>query len=112
TRALIVGIVGIVGAIIGWAVNPDQFYKSFLLGYMFWFGLTMGSMGLLMIQHLSGGGWGMMIRRICEASSRVLPLVAGLSLVLIAGRKVLYVWAREESSWTSEQREIIHHKAA
>jgi hypothetical protein len=111
TRALIVGVIGIVGAIIGFVVDRDQFFKSYLLAYMFWFGLTMGSMGLLMIQHLSGGAWGMMIRRICEASTRVIPLVAIFSLVLIAGMKTLYIWA-DESRWTPEERTIIQHKAA
>ena len=111
TRALTVGVIGVAFALVGLYVDREQFFKSYLLAYMFWFGLTMGSMGLLMIQHLSGGAWGMMIRRICEASTRVIPVIAVLSLVLIAGMKTLYVWAQDESTWTAEQQEILPHKA-
>ena len=49
SRALIVAGVFIVLSIVGFVVNDVQFYRSYLLAYMFWLGLTVGSLGLLMI---------------------------------------------------------------
>jgi uncharacterized membrane protein len=49
-----------------------------------------------MLHHLSGGGWGMMIRRLLEAATRTLPVVAVLFLPLMLGLKPLYEWARPE----------------
>ncbi|MEN3334406.1 MAG: hypothetical protein V7641_3771 [Blastocatellia bacterium] len=111
SRALIVAGVMIVLAIIGFVVDRDQFYKSYLLAYMFWIGLTVGSLGLLMMQHMSGGAWGVVIRRNCEAATRLFPLMAVLFLPVIFGMKTLYIWARDASYWTPEQQDIIEQKA-
>src|SRR5438128_5707644 len=111
SRALIVAGVAIVAAIIGFVVDKDQFYKSYLLAYMFWIGLTVGSLGLLMMQHMSGGAWGVVIRRNCEAATRVFPWMALLFLPLIAGMKTLYIWSQDPSHWTPEQQMIIEQKA-
>ena len=56
--------------------NPDEFYRGYLLGFMCWLGVALGSMAILMIRHLTGGGWGMVIRRILGAAMRTLPLLA------------------------------------
>ena len=48
--------------------------RSYLLGYIFSWGLTVGGLALLMVQYLSGGKWGLLIRRPLEAMSRCLPL--------------------------------------
>ena len=111
SRALIVAGVAIVAAIVGFVVDKDQFYKSYLLAYMFWIGLTVGSLGLLMMQHMSGGAWGVVIRRNCEAATRVFPWMALLFLPVIFGMKTLYIWAQDGANWTPEQQAIIEQKA-
>ena len=74
-RALIVGVVGLVAGAAGAALNLDQFFRSWLIGFLLCLGLSMGSLALLMLQHLSGGQWGLLGRRVFEAASRNLPLV-------------------------------------
>lgn len=111
SRALIVAGIAIVLAIVGLLVDREQFFKSYLLAYMFWIGLTVGSLGLLMMQHMSGGAWGMVIRRNCEAATRVFPVMALLFVPVIIGMKTLYIWAQDASHWTPEQHEIIDQKA-
>ncbi len=61
---------------VGAVTNLDQFLQSWLIGFLFCLGLALGSLGLLMLQHLSGGQWGLVGRRVFEAGSRTLPLVA------------------------------------
>jgi len=48
----------------------------------------------LMVQHLTGGRWALVIRRILEASSRTLPLMAVAALPVLLGMRTIYSWAR------------------
>jgi hypothetical protein len=89
-RALVIGVLGLIGCIIGWIVSPEAFIRSYLVGFLAVLGLSLGSLGLLMLQHLTGGHWGIVIRRPLEAASRVLWLVAGFFIPLIFGMKYLY----------------------
>jgi hypothetical protein len=94
-RALGVGIVGLVACGICLLLYRDQFadrfFQSYLIAFMFVLGLSLGSLGLLMLQHLTGGHWGIMTRRPLESATRVLPVVAILFLpIAIFGMKHLY----------------------
>ena len=75
-RSLVVGVVFAVIAV-GLAIKqPEEFYRAYLLGFMCWLGVALGSMAILMIRHLTGGGWGTVIRRILGAAMRTLPLLS------------------------------------
>jgi len=74
----------------------DQFFHSYLLGFMFWLGVSLGSMAFLMIHHLTGCKWGMVIRRPLEASMKVLPLMGLLAIPIFFGMKSLYILVRPE----------------
>ena len=82
-RSLIVGVVGVVVCIVGTVISLDQFLRGYLIAYMFWLGLSLGCLGLLMVQYLSGGFWGLSIRRVLEASSKCLPLMFVLFLPIL-----------------------------
>jgi hypothetical protein len=69
----------------------DRFFQSYLIAFMFVLGLSLGSLGLLMLQHLTSGHWGIMTRRPFEAATRVLPIVAVFFLpIAIFGMDHLY----------------------
>jgi hypothetical protein len=89
-RALIVGVIGLLVSAVGIVKAPDRFFPSYLLAFMFVLGLTLGSLGLLMLQHLTGGKWGIIIRRPLESATRVLALVAVLFVPIFFGMKYLY----------------------
>ncbi len=97
TPALIVGVAA--SLLLGWGYvsNPDQFYQSYLFGYMFWLAIPLGSLALLMLQHQSGGNWGLVIRRVLEAGSRMIPLMAILFIPLLFGIHSLYHWSHPEA---------------
>src|SRR3989440_239319 len=94
-RSLIVGIVFAIASVILAITNPDQFYRGYLLGFLCWLGVSLGSMAIIMIRHLTGGGWGMGIRRILGAAMRTLPLLAILFIPIIIGvaQHRIYPWA-------------------
>src|SRR5713101_8207405 len=91
-RSLGVGLLFGVASLIAAILQPtrDQFFHSYLLGFMLWLGITLGSMAFLMIQHLTGGKWGMVIRRQLEAAMKTLPLMAVLFMPIIFGMRHLY----------------------
>jgi hypothetical protein len=95
-RALVIGVVGLAAGAIGAFTNLEQFYRSWLIGFLFCLGLALGSLALLMLQHLSGGQWGLVARRVFEASSRTLPILALLFIPLLFGMTELFKWARPE----------------
>jgi hypothetical protein len=91
--ALAVGGAGAL-ATAGFALaNPGRFFQAYLVGYVWVLGLALGSFGLMTIHHLSRGGWGLMIRRILEAATRTLPMLALAFAPIPLGMKVLYPWA-------------------
>ena len=96
-RGLIVGVVGLAAGAIGLFFNADQFFRSWLVGFLFVLGLSLGSLALLMLQHLSGGQWGLVGRRVFEASTRTLPFVAVAFVPILFGMRPLYLWARPEA---------------
>src|SRR5437879_11104245 len=85
SSALIAGVVLSVLLIIGAIVDRAQFFHAYLVGFVFWIGITLGSLALLMLQHLTGGAWGVVIRRVLEASTRTLPLLLILLIQIVVG---------------------------
>jgi hypothetical protein len=108
SRALIAGGIGLAACAIGFFVNPEQLYRSWLIAYLLFLGIALGSMAMVMIQHLSGGGWGV-FRRIFEASSRTLPLLMVLFLPVLLGRGTLFPWTHPDHVQADE---VLRHKAA
>ena len=86
-----VGAIALVLSIFLALNKPDVFFHSYLMGYMLILGFALGSLGLLMLQHLTSGQWGIMIRRPLESATRTLPLLFVLFLpIFFFGMKYLY----------------------
>jgi hypothetical protein len=108
-RALIVGVVF---ALLSLAFafsheGRNHIMRAYLMGYMTCFNLAGGGLVVLMLQYVSGGKWGLLLRRPLEALSRTLPLVALYSVVLMIPYfgKHLWQWvmyptvAAEQNAW-------------
>lgn len=65
-----------------------------------------------MISYLSGGAWAMACRRIFEAATRNVPLMALLFIPIALQMPHLYVWAGPESSMSEEVAHAVHLKGA
>jgi hypothetical protein len=107
--ALVVGAIALVAGVVIAAVAAvasggglrefgDAFWRPYLVGFMLWAGVAVGSMAIMMLHHLSGGGWGVVLRRLFEAATRTLPLVAVLFLpvAVAAITRTLYPWTMPE----------------
>ena len=87
-----VGVAGAIACVVGAVLSWEQFLRGYLIAYMFWTGLSLGCLALLMVQYLSGGLWGLVIRRFLEAAAKGLPLMFVLFLPILIGRNTLYAW--------------------
>lgn len=95
--SLLVGIAGALLLIVGFLLDRDQALRSYLFAYLYWLGMGLGSLGILLLHHTVGGKWGMMIRRLCEAGSRTLPYMVIPLIPILLSIPVLYPWARPEA---------------
>ncbi len=92
-RSLIAGLMALAFWAVGTLLHPDQIFQSYLVGYLFWSGIALGSLAVLMLQYLTGGEWGVVIRRPLEAATRTLPLLVLLFIPLAFGMQRLYMRA-------------------
>lgn len=93
TRVLAVGVVfAVVTLGVALKAGGVLFLRAWLFAFMFWLGLTLGSLVLLMLQYTSGGNWGRVGRRIWEAAASNLWLMFLFWLPLVFGMKKLYTW--------------------
>jgi hypothetical protein len=93
-RALLVGVLATGLCVVGYLVSPEQFFRSYLMAYVFWLDVVMGCLTILMMHYLVGGRWGLVIQRVLEAGTRLLPLMLVLFIPIIFGIPTLYAWAR------------------
>lgn len=109
-RLLRAGVLIVGLCILSAFVWPQQFFRSYLFGYLFWLGITLGSMAILLIYHLTGGAWGAVSRRILESAIGTIPVLAILFLPIIVGLfHGLYIWTNEHEIAKSE---VLRHKTA
>jgi hypothetical protein len=103
------GVAGVVVGATAGALTGDvtQFYQSYLIGYMLCLGVTLGCLALGMVHQLSGGAWGVVLRRPIGAAARVLPVLTLLFIPILVGMRHLYIWTHEDVVAASE---LLRHK--
>ncbi len=91
-KALVVGVISLAICAIELVKQPSQFFRSYLFGEVFWVGIGLGCLGLLMLQHLVSGKWGLILRRSLEAAAKTLVWMAVFFVPVLFGMRHLYVW--------------------
>jgi hypothetical protein len=113
--AIGIGLLGIIGWVVGAVMSHDAkttFFQTYLVAYVFWIGISLGCLGLLMVQYLGGGGWGLIIRRQLESASSTLWMMAVLFVPIVLGIHSLYHWSHPISPDEKEPvRKLLEHKA-
>ncbi len=106
---LLIGLVGLVLAGLGAFLNLEEFWRAYLLAYVFWLEIGLGCLGLLMLHHLVGGHWSASIRRLMEIGAMTLPLMALLFIPLLFGLHTLYPWTNLAQV---QQNAVVENKVA
>jgi hypothetical protein len=107
TRAFIVGAFAAILSILGLFTNRTQFFHSYLFAWLFWVGLSLGALVIVMLQFLTGGQWGLAVRALSVAAFRTLPLMILLFLPVLLGLHQIYGW----SNGANGEVAGYHHKA-
>jgi hypothetical protein len=99
-------------AVLHWLMHRDegakQIFVSYLVGFNYWLGAALGGLVFLMLQYVTGGAWGLFLRRILEASASMVFVLAVLFVPLIFALPVVY----EYGKWTPvPTEEKLHGKA-
>ena len=91
--ALGIGVLGIAISVVGFVSNRAQFFRSWLPSYLFWFSIVGGALAVLMLQYVTGGEWGLMIRRPLGAAARTMWVMLLLFIPIAVGFRDIYPWA-------------------
>jgi len=88
------GIAALIASAVAFSAVPKVFLRGYLIAYMFWLGIALGSMGILLLQYITGGRWGAVLRRVLEAAAGTIPLLAVLFIPLALRLGDLFAWAQ------------------
>jgi hypothetical protein len=100
--ALVIGVIALLLCGIGWMTMPGEFFIAYLFSEFFFLGLSLGSLAILMIHHLTAGYWGYGLRRFLEAAVGNLPILAVLFVPIFFGLSELYPWRHPDAVATHE----------
>jgi hypothetical protein len=104
--ALLSGLLAAVACAAGATYRPAEFYPAYLTAWLFWWSISMGSLAIAMIHHLTGGQWGLAIRRILEAAYSLMPLLGVLFVPVLFALPTLYRWARPDE--VARDPQLLH----
>jgi len=93
---LIMGVLGLVISFVGYVINQEQFFFSYLVAFAFWTTLGLGALFFLMLHHLTGAVWSVVLRRIIESLASSLPVMLVLFIPILLGMHSLYHWSHAD----------------
>lgn len=96
TSAFVVGGAATVASVIGLFMDKSQFFDSYITAWIYVLAAPIGMLGLMLINHVTRGAWGVIGRRVFEAGARTLPVMALLFIPVILGMREIYSWADPE----------------
>jgi hypothetical protein len=90
---LVVAVVA--GGCCAWSavIDVEAFLQSYLVAFLFWWLVSLGSLATLAIYYLTGGRWGLAARPLLECGVMTLPLVAVAFLPIALQLPHVYPWA-------------------
>jgi hypothetical protein len=94
---LVVALVGVVAALIGFFTDRTGFFRAYLVGFAFLMNVSLGCLFMLMIYYATGGQWGRPVLPFLKLGARLVILVAILFIPLLFGLPTLYVWAQPDA---------------
>lgn len=106
--SLLVGVIALGVCVIGLVINPAEFFIAYLYAFLFWLGISLGTMAFAMLHWLVNGRWGFLIRRFQEAAMGLVPLMVLFFLPVAFAVHLLYPWASPERLAGDA---LIRHKA-
>ncbi len=106
-QSAVVGTAALALCLIGAFFSPSQFYRSYLVAFLFWSGIPLGCLAVLLLHCLVGGSWGFLIRQPLQSGIATFPVAAALAVPVIIGIPAIYEWSYENVVAASA---LLQHK--
>ena len=95
-------LIGIVGCIAGYVLDPERFFHSYTVAFAFTTFIGVGAFFFVMVQYLTGSAWSVTMRRIMENIMMTLPVGLILFIPIVLGMKDIYPWMNPALVQSSE----------
>lgn len=92
--ALAAMALGGAGCVVGALTDAASFFPGWLAAVVFWLGLPLGALTLVLVHDLSGGRWMATARPVLDAAIATLPVATIAFLPILAGLAHVYSWSR------------------
>ena len=109
--SIAIGLISLLLCVMGWYFDPAHFYRSWLFAYIFWIGIPMGCLGMVMVSEMTGGEWGVIMRRFGETAFMNFWLMALLFIPLIFSYRYIFPWGHIED-FDGKYRAALEHRSA
>ena len=90
--------IGVTLSIAFFLIDREHFLRAYFFGWIYWTGMALGCLGILLLHQTVGGAWGLAIRRHVEAGARTLPYAALCFVPIAVSMTFFYSWARPEAA--------------
>ncbi|HZX95781.1 MAG TPA: hypothetical protein VFE90_14755 [Myxococcales bacterium] len=113
-RALLVGsaVAGAAGlalTFVGAIFSPRPAMLAYLIAFVYWLGLAVGAITLVMANHAAGARWNISVRRFGETAGAIIPLFILLFIPLLLTARHLWFWV-DPHDLPKEVMEKLHEK--
>ncbi|XWN36016.1 MAG: hypothetical protein ROO71_08625 [Balneola sp.] len=108
------GVAGLIASFIGYFLQPDQFFFSYIVSFTFFAGITLSALITVMLHHITKASWGTVFKRFFEVFSSNIWVWAIFFIPVLLGMHNLYHWTHPElfDKASAEFDKIVYGKSA
>jgi hypothetical protein len=92
-----VGIVALIASFVGYFLDHEQFFFSYLTSFSFFSSIALGALFFVMLQHLTRSHWSVVLRRIPESITANIWIWAFFIIPIFFGIHSLYHWSHADA---------------
>lgn len=97
-RALFgIGAIGLIASLVGYFIDDTQFYYSYLVSFVFFTGIGLAALLMVMLHHITRSSWGVVVRRISETFASNFMIWGIFVIPVLLGIHNLYHWSHEDA---------------
>ena len=85
-------VIGVAGCAVGAALDVTGFFRAWLCTFLFWLGVPLAGISLVMVHDLTGGEWMATARPLLNSAIATMPLATLAGIPAFIGLHDLYSW--------------------
>jgi len=93
---LFLAVIGLVLTAVGYFVDAEQFFFSYLTAYVYWLTIALGGLFFTMLHHIVNAKWSVVLRRLSENIMSPIPIMAIFFIPILFGMNHLFQWSQTD----------------